>query len=66
MKTCPQCGYQCQGWSNCPSCNGPLELEGWERFLKLYTNTWTGQLLGGCGCLLIFTLAGFLFYWFGR
>ncbi len=66
MKTCPQCGYQCQGWSNCPSCNSELELEGWERLLKLFTNTWTGQLLACGGCLTISAVAVLLVYLFGR
>ncbi len=50
---CKQCGYPSQGSLTCPRCDAELEVGGFDRLLHFYTNTWPGQLLGGCGCLVV-------------
>ena len=50
---CKQCDYPSQGSMTCPRCGAELEVGGFDRLLHFYTNTLTGQLLGGCGCLVV-------------
>jgi len=56
LNECKQCGYPSQGSLTCPRCGAQLEVGGLNRWVHFYTNTWTGQILGGCGCLVVLAL----------
>ncbi|RLB63365.1 MAG: hypothetical protein DRI90_07005 [Deltaproteobacteria bacterium] len=57
LNQCTQCGYPSQGSLTCPRCGAQLEAGGLAHLVHFYTNTWTGQLVGGCGCLVVIGVA---------
>jgi hypothetical protein len=57
LNQCTHCGYPSQGSLTCPRCGAQLEVDGLARIVHFYTNTWTGQLIGGCGCLVVLGVA---------
>jgi uncharacterized paraquat-inducible protein A len=66
MHVCKQCGYPSQASLSCPRCGAQLEVSGVDKLLAVYTNTWTGQLVVGCGGLLLLGAAAAVIWYLLR
>ncbi len=66
LTECKQCGYPSQGSLTCPRCGAQLDVGGLDHLVHFYTNTWTGQLIGGCGCTVVLAALVAVYYFLLR